>query len=187
MQVHCYFRFIHPFSPWLLMSLCSKDEFLFFKWSTKDCFMQCQWVFFLGGTASRQKGFLGCIRSLQLNGVTLDLEERAKITPGVRPRCPGHCSSYASLCQNNGQCVERSSGFICNCTQSAYTGTFCHEGTKTVCASEHTNLSRQLAWQFKLIYSTMKIHFFAHNLAWKILELCVSRTLTLQNAQSTSD
>ncbi|CAF95007.1 unnamed protein product, partial [Tetraodon nigroviridis] len=82
---------------------------------------------FIGGTASRQKGFLGCIRSLQLNGVTLDLEERAKITPGVRPGCPGHCSSYASLCRNNGQCVERTSGFSCSCAQSAYTGTFCHE------------------------------------------------------------
>lgn len=95
--------------------------------------------FFVGGTASRQKGFLGCIRSLQLNSVTLDLEERAKITPGVRPGCPGHCSSYASLCRNNGQCVERTSGFSCSCAQSAYTGTFCHEGTKTVCARKYTD------------------------------------------------
>ncbi|XP_035509476.1 contactin-associated protein-like 4 [Morone saxatilis] len=82
---------------------------------------------FIGGTASRQKGFLGCIRSLQLNGVTLDLEERAKITPGVRPGCPGHCSSYGSLCQNQGRCVERASGFSCDCGQSAYTGSFCHK------------------------------------------------------------
>ncbi|XP_032382198.1 contactin-associated protein-like 4 isoform X2 [Etheostoma spectabile] len=82
---------------------------------------------FIGGTASRQKGFLGCIRSLQLNGVTLDLEERAKITPGVRPGCPGHCSSYGSLCQNQGRCVERDSGFSCNCDQSAYIGAFCHK------------------------------------------------------------
>ncbi|KAF3698567.1 Contactin-associated protein-like 4 Cell recognition molecule Caspr4 Precursor [Channa argus] len=82
-----------------------------------------------GGTASRQKGFRGCIRSLQLNGVTLDLEERAKITPGVRPGCPGHCSSYGSLCQNQGRCVERASGFQCDCGLSAHTGVFCH----TVC------------------------------------------------------
>nr|XP_020472734.1 contactin-associated protein-like 4 [Monopterus albus] len=82
---------------------------------------------FIGGTASRQKGFLGCIRSLQLNGVTLDLEERAKITPGVRPGCPGHCSSYGSLCQNQGLCVEKASGFTCDCGQSSYTGAFCHE------------------------------------------------------------
>uniref|UniRef100_A0A3Q0RWD8 Contactin associated protein like 3 n=1 Tax=Amphilophus citrinellus TaxID=61819 RepID=A0A3Q0RWD8_AMPCI len=78
------------------------------------------------GTASRQKGFLGCIRSLQLNGVTLDLEERAKITPGVLPGCPGHCSSYGSLCQNEGRCEEKANGFSCNCGQSAYTGAFCH-------------------------------------------------------------
>ncbi|KAM3863187.1 contactin-associated protein-like 4 [Diretmus argenteus] len=81
---------------------------------------------FIGGTASRQKGFRGCIRSLQLNGVTLDLEQRARITPGVRPGCPGHCSSYGSLCQNRGHCVERSNGFSCDCGLSAYTGAFCN-------------------------------------------------------------
>ncbi|CAF96077.1 unnamed protein product, partial [Tetraodon nigroviridis] len=59
---------------------------------------------FIGGTASRQKGFRGCIRSLQLNGAPLDLEERARITPGVRPGCPGHCGSYGSFCQNHGRC-----------------------------------------------------------------------------------
>ncbi|KAF7655233.1 hypothetical protein LDENG_00059110, partial [Lucifuga dentata] len=82
---------------------------------------------FIGGTASRQKGFLGCIRALQLNGVTLDLEERAKITPGVGPGCPGHCGSYGALCQNHGRCVEKSSGFYCDCSQSAYVGAFCHQ------------------------------------------------------------
>ncbi|KAM4728066.1 contactin-associated protein-like 4 [Anableps anableps] len=80
---------------------------------------------FIGGTASRQRGFRGCIRALQLNGVTLDLEERAKITPGVQPGCPGHCSSYGSLCQNQGRCVERAAGFHCDCSLSAYTGVFC--------------------------------------------------------------
>uniref|UniRef100_A0A8C7WMP1 Contactin associated protein like 3 n=1 Tax=Oryzias sinensis TaxID=183150 RepID=A0A8C7WMP1_9TELE len=81
---------------------------------------------FIGGTASRQKGFRGCIRSLQLNGATLDLEERAKITPGVRPGCPGHCSSYGSLCHHQGRCVEKDDGFHCDCSQSAYSGVFCH-------------------------------------------------------------
>ncbi|XP_019720306.1 contactin-associated protein-like 4 [Hippocampus comes] len=82
---------------------------------------------FIGGTASRQKGFLGCIRSLQLNGITLDLEERARITPGVQPGCPGHCNSYEFLCQNQGLCVEKPNGFYCDCSQSAYTGAFCHK------------------------------------------------------------
>ncbi|XP_047198432.1 contactin-associated protein-like 4 [Hippoglossus stenolepis] len=80
---------------------------------------------FIGGTASRQKGFRGCIRALQLNGVTLDLEQRARITPGVQAGCPGHCSSYGSLCQNQGRCVERTSSFSCSCGPSAYTGAFC--------------------------------------------------------------
>ncbi|XP_076876738.1 LOW QUALITY PROTEIN: contactin-associated protein-like 5 [Brachyhypopomus gauderio] len=82
---------------------------------------------FVGGTASRQKGFLGCIRTLKLNGKTLDLEERANITPGVRPGCPGHCSTYGELCQNGGRCVERHKGFACDCSASPYSGTFCHK------------------------------------------------------------
>ncbi|PNI91757.1 CNTNAP4 isoform 5 [Pan troglodytes] len=80
---------------------------------------------FVGGTATRQRGFLGCIRSLQLNGMTLDLEERAQVTPEVQPGCRGHCSSYGKLCRNGGKCRERPIGFFCDCTFSAYTGPFC--------------------------------------------------------------
>ncbi|XP_070817481.1 contactin-associated protein-like 4 [Chaetodon trifascialis] len=121
---------------------------------------------FIGGTASRQKGFLGCIRSLQLNGVTLDLEERAKITPGVRPGCPGHCSSYGSLCQNQGRCVERASGFYCDCGQSAYTGSFCHEEVSasfksttsiTYILKEPYELSRNSSALPSSIYSDMTL------------------------------
>ncbi|KAM8934053.1 contactin-associated protein-like 5 [Pelodytes ibericus] len=80
---------------------------------------------YVGGTASRQRGFVGCIRSLQLNGQMLDLEEKAKMTSGVRPGCPGHCSSYGSLCHNNGNCVEKRNGYSCDCTNSAYEGPSC--------------------------------------------------------------
>ncbi|PWA16184.1 hypothetical protein CCH79_00018293 [Gambusia affinis] len=86
---------------------------------------------FVGGTASRQKGFQGCIRSLQLNGVTLDLEERAKVTPGVQAGCPGHCGTYGGLCQNQGRCVEGTRSFSCNCSSSAFTGAFCDQGMQT--------------------------------------------------------
>nr|XP_031298140.1 contactin-associated protein-like 3 isoform X2 [Camelus dromedarius] len=83
---------------------------------------------FVGGTASRQRGFLGCIRSLRLNGLALDLEERATMTPGVEPGCPGHCSSYGHLCRNGGRCREKRRGIACDCTFSAYDGPFCeHE------------------------------------------------------------
>uniref|UniRef100_A0A8B9QHW0 Uncharacterized protein n=1 Tax=Apteryx owenii TaxID=8824 RepID=A0A8B9QHW0_APTOW len=106
---------------------------------------------FVGGTASRQKGFLGCIRSLHLNGIALDLEERAKITPGVEPGCPGHCSSYGNLCHNGGKCKEKYSGFSCDCTFSAYAGPFCK---KEISASFGTGTS--VTYNFQEYYPLAK-------------------------------
>ncbi|XP_058513000.1 contactin-associated protein-like 5 [Ochotona princeps] len=86
----------------------------------------------VGGTSSRQKGFLGCIRSLHWNGQKLNLEERAKTTSGVRPGCPGHCSSYGSICHNGGRCVEKHNGYLCDCTNSPYEGPFCKKEVSAV-------------------------------------------------------
>uniref|UniRef100_A0A8C6TKI2 Contactin associated protein-like 5a n=1 Tax=Neogobius melanostomus TaxID=47308 RepID=A0A8C6TKI2_9GOBI len=61
---------------------------------------------FVGGTASQQ---------------------RAKMTPGVSSGCPGYCSGSSSLCHNRGRCIEKSSGYICDCSQSAYGGTTCDQ------------------------------------------------------------
>ncbi|KAI1902119.1 hypothetical protein AGOR_G00041430 [Albula goreensis] len=77
------------------------------------------------GAAGGQRGFLGCIRSLRMNGVTLDLEERAKVTPGVKPGCSGHCTSYGMYCRNGGKCVEKYNGYSCDCISTAYDGPFC--------------------------------------------------------------
>lgn len=77
------------------------------------------------GAAGGQRGFLGCIRGLRMNGITLDLEERAKVTPGVKPGCQGHCTSYGMYCRNGGKCVEKYNGYLCDCTQTAYDGPFC--------------------------------------------------------------
>uniref|UniRef100_A0A3Q3N5D1 Contactin associated protein family member 5 n=1 Tax=Mastacembelus armatus TaxID=205130 RepID=A0A3Q3N5D1_9TELE len=82
---------------------------------------------FIGGTASQQRGFLGCIRTLTVNGVSFDLEERAKMTPGVSSGCPGYCSGSSSLCHNRGRCIEKSNGYVCDCSQSAYGGTTCNQ------------------------------------------------------------
>ncbi|XP_059400302.1 contactin-associated protein-like 4 isoform X2 [Carassius carassius] len=121
---------------------------------------------FVGGTASRQKGFLGCIRSLKLNGKTLDLKERAEITPGVTPGCPGHCSSYRELCKNQGSCVEDHSGFTCDCSLSPFTGTFCHKdvsaffkpGTSvTYTFKEPYELHRNVSAQSSSIYSDLTL------------------------------
>ncbi|XP_058517295.1 contactin-associated protein-like 5 [Ochotona princeps] len=86
----------------------------------------------VGGTSSRQKGFQGCIRSLRMNGQKLDLKERARGTSGVRPGCPGHCSSYGSICHNGGRCVEKHSGYLCDCTSSPYEGAFCSKEVSAV-------------------------------------------------------
>ncbi|KAF5903550.1 contactin-associated protein-like 2, partial [Clarias magur] len=77
------------------------------------------------GASGGQRGFLGCIRSLKMNGVTLDLEERAKVTPGVKPGCSGHCTSFGMYCRNRGKCVEKYNGYSCDCSNTAYDGPFC--------------------------------------------------------------
>uniref|UniRef100_A0A8C2APN1 Contactin associated protein-like 5b n=1 Tax=Cyprinus carpio TaxID=7962 RepID=A0A8C2APN1_CYPCA len=108
---------------------------------------------FIGGTASRQRGFLGCIRSLSINGMTLDLEERAKMTPGVSSGCPGHCSSQNSLCHNRGKCIEKSSGYVCDCTHSAYGGPNCK---KEVSMSFESGSS--VTYTFQEPFSVMRNH-----------------------------
>ncbi|XP_070784599.1 contactin-associated protein-like 2a [Enoplosus armatus] len=77
------------------------------------------------GAAGGQRGFLGCIRALRMNGITLDLEERAKVTPGVKPGCQGHCTSFGMYCRNGGKCVEKYNGYLCDCASTAYDGPFC--------------------------------------------------------------
>lgn len=80
------------------------------------------------GGAGGQQGFLGCIRSLRMNGVTLDLEERAKVTSGFKSGCSGHCTSYGANCENGGKCIEKYHGYSCDCSKTAYDGTFCNKG-----------------------------------------------------------
>lgn len=63
-----------------------------------------------------------------MNGLTLDLEERAKVTPGVKPGCSGHCTSFGMFCKNGGKCVEKYNGYSCDCSKTAYDGPFCIKG-----------------------------------------------------------
>lgn len=87
------------------------------------CFMS-----YFPGASSGQRGFLGCMRALKINGVTFDLKEKAKVTPGVNPGCQGHCSSYRMHCRNGGKCVEQYNGYSCDCSLTAYDGPFCTDG-----------------------------------------------------------
>uniref|UniRef100_A0A8C8GLA4 Contactin-associated protein-like 5 n=1 Tax=Oncorhynchus tshawytscha TaxID=74940 RepID=A0A8C8GLA4_ONCTS len=108
--------------------------------------LQLKSLLFIGGSTFKESSFLGCIRALTLNGVTLDLEEQAKLTPGVTPGCPGHCSSSASVCHNRGRCMEKNSGYVCDCTHSAYNGPHCK---KEVSMSFESGSSVTLTFQIQ--------------------------------------
>ncbi|CAH7058248.1 Cntnap4 [Phodopus roborovskii] len=121
---------------------------------------------FVGGTATRQRGFLGCIRSLQLNGMALDLEERATVTPGVQPGCRGHCGSYGKLCRHGGKCREKPSGFFCDCSSSAYAGPFCSNAISAYFGSgssviynfqENYSLSKNSSFHAASFHGDMKL------------------------------
>nr|XP_057930020.1 contactin-associated protein-like 2b isoform X1 [Doryrhamphus excisus] len=79
------------------------------------------------GASGGQRGFLGCIRALKMNGFTLNLEEKARGIPGVNPGCQGHCQSYGTQCKNGGKCVEQYNTYSCDCSLTAYDGPFCTE------------------------------------------------------------
>ncbi|XP_056599327.1 contactin-associated protein-like 2b [Triplophysa dalaica] len=79
------------------------------------------------GASGGQRGFLGCIRSLKINGMTFDLEVRAKVTPGVKPGCSGDCTSYGMNCKNGGKCLEKYNDYTCDCSLTAFDGRFCND------------------------------------------------------------
>ncbi|MED6284071.1 Contactin-associated protein-like 2 [Characodon lateralis] len=92
------------------------------------------------GAAGGQRGFLGCIRALRMNGITLNLEERAKVTPGVMSGCQGHCTSFGVYCRNGGKCVERYNGYLCDCTTTAFNGPFCTKGVNIFICTSFTRM-----------------------------------------------
>lgn len=62
--------------------------------------------------------------------MTFDLEDKARDTPGVNPGCQGHCSSHMMQCSNGGECVEQYNGYSCDCSLTAYDGSFCTDGNE---------------------------------------------------------
>ncbi|KAL9823522.1 contactin-associated protein 1 [Geothlypis trichas] len=81
---------------------------------------------YVGAAEHKMRPFLGCLRALRMNGVTLNLEGKANETEGVRVNCTGYCQDPPVPCQNSGLCVERYSHYTCNCSVSAFTGPFCN-------------------------------------------------------------
>uniref|UniRef100_A0A8C7W1Q8 Contactin associated protein-like 5a n=1 Tax=Oncorhynchus mykiss TaxID=8022 RepID=A0A8C7W1Q8_ONCMY len=81
--------------------------------------------------------------------------ERAKMTPGVSAGCPGHCSGSSSLCHNSGRCIEKNSGYVCDCSQSAYGGPSCKEEV-----SVSFNRESSVTYTFQEPFSVMQNRSF---------------------------
>ncbi|XP_040293573.1 contactin-associated protein 1 [Bufo bufo] len=80
---------------------------------------------YVGSADYRMKPYIGCLRGLRMNGVTLDLEGKANETIGVRTNCTGHCENPQMECQNGARCIERYSHYMCDCNGTGYEGPFC--------------------------------------------------------------
>ncbi|XP_014482279.1 PREDICTED: neurexin-4 isoform X1 [Dinoponera quadriceps] len=78
----------------------------------------------VGATLDYRDGYVGCIRSLLLNGQLQDLRSRARRgLYGVTEDCVGRCES--SPCLNNGTCYERYDSYSCDCRWTAFKGPIC--------------------------------------------------------------
>jgi len=88
--------------------------------------------FVVGATTDYRDGFVGCIRSLLLNGQLQDLRSYARRgLYGVTEGCVGRCES--SPCLNNGTCHERYDGYLCDCRWTAFKGPICADGKLKIC------------------------------------------------------
>ncbi|KAF3845983.1 hypothetical protein F7725_003061 [Dissostichus mawsoni] len=80
------------------------------------------------GAANRTlRPFLGCLRGLRMNGVTLDLEGKVNEEQGIRRNCTGECLNATIPCRNCGQCIEGYASYTCDCNNTAFDGFYCHK------------------------------------------------------------
>ncbi|MGH0166427.1 UNVERIFIED_CONTAM: hypothetical protein FKN15_050787 [Acipenser sinensis] len=84
----------------------------------------------VGAAEYKMRGFLGCLRGLRMNGVTLNLEGKVNELEGIKYNCSGHCWNTSEvLCRNAGRCVEKYSTYLCDCNETAFDGLYCHKGS----------------------------------------------------------
>ena len=103
----------------------------------------------LSGRGSGRGGLVGCVRDLVINGVSVQLGDVARYweeggeclhkydsrsqDPGsVKPGCQrqgDQCTvSQGGRCHNGGQCSPGWNRFICDCSQTNFTGPTCARG-----------------------------------------------------------
>lgn len=80
----------------------------------------------VGAAVDHRDGYVGCMRSLRVNGVLMDMRgqiERGKVTYGVHIGCVGKCAS--SPCFNQGTCREGYDHYKCDCAYTPFRGWNC--------------------------------------------------------------
>ncbi|KAG9329190.1 hypothetical protein JZ751_006611, partial [Albula glossodonta] len=81
----------------------------------------------VGAARNKLKAYLGCLRGLRMNGMTLDLEGKVNESEGIRLKCTGQCPKAALPCRNGGRCIEGYASYTCDCNNTAYDGYYCHK------------------------------------------------------------
>ncbi|OWA52160.1 Neurexin-4 [Hypsibius exemplaris] len=80
----------------------------------------------VGAASDLSNGFVGCLRTLMVNGIMFDLKYLVqKGTYGIVAGCLGKCDS--SPCFNGGICQERYDQYKCDCRFTAFRGPLCSD------------------------------------------------------------
>ena len=125
---------------------------------------------FLGTNQHSQNGYLGCMRSLWIQGQNIKFEDPLinfkDNLLGVKRGCHGSCDSQP--CQNNGVCLEHYANYSCNCSATAFKGRTCNEDVSVHFDGSFaikTNLSTLVKLPYSntvskciIIYTTYVIH-----------------------------
>jgi len=81
---------------------------------------------FVGATEDYKDGFVGCMRSLLINGKAIDIYQPAREGAyGLILGCHGKCET--NPCMNRGICKEGYSKYTCDCQWTAYKGPICSD------------------------------------------------------------
>lgn len=98
-------------------------------------------------------GYVGCLRSLMLNGNFIDLMSMTKDRKlyGINTGCSGRCES--NPCLNNGTCIERYSSYTCDCQWTAFKGAICADEIGVNLRSDN-----YIRYDFETTISTIEEH-----------------------------